>query len=104
MWFFIGSYLGGIFQTSAAMAPVWWIVTYLIFLALNVFGVALSFRVTLIVTILSLAVLVIFWFSAIPNMDFSRWALNIGAGPDGAAVELPDGNRPIVRISLSGAL
>jgi ethanolamine permease len=102
--FFIGSYLGGIFQTSAAMAPVWWIVTYLIFLALNVFGVALSFRVTLIVTILSLAVLVIFWFSAIPHMDFSRWALNIGAGPDGAAVELPEGNGPMFPFGLSGVL
>jgi ethanolamine permease len=102
--FFIGSYLGGIFQTSAAMAPVWWIVTYLIFLALNVFGVALSFRVTLIVTILSLAVLVIFWFSAIPNMDFSRWALNIGAGPDGAAIELPEGNGPMFPFGFSGVL
>jgi len=102
--FFIGSYLGGIFQTSAAMAPIWWIVTYVIFLALNVFGVALSFRVTLIVTILSLAVLIIFWFSAIPNMDFSRWALNIGAGPDGAAVELPEGNGPMFPFGLSGVL
>ena len=102
--FFIGSYLGGIFQTSAAMAPIWWIVTYVIFLALNVFGVALSFRVTLIVTLLSLAVLIIFWFSAIPNMDFSRWALNIGAGPDGAAVELPEGNGPMFPFGLSGVL
>ena len=46
---------------------------------------AVASRVTLIVTLLSLAVLVIFWISAIPNMDFSRWALNIGVGPDGAA-------------------
>jgi ethanolamine permease len=98
--FFIGSYLTGIFETPAAMQPVWWIVTYVVFLALNIFGVALSFRVTLIVTILSLAVLVIFWFSAFPNMDFSRWALNIA--PDGS--ELPDGNGSIFPMGFSGIL
>ena len=91
--FFIGSYMGGIwsvaFPESSVWPPLWWIATYVVFLALNIFGVALSFRVTLIVTLLSLAVLVIFWISAIPNMDFSRWALNIGVGPDGAAMELP---------------
>jgi ethanolamine permease len=98
--FFIGSYLTGIFETPAAMQPVWWIVTYIVFLALNIFGVALSFRVTLIVTLLSLAVLVIFWFSAFPNMDFSRWALNIA--PDGS--ELPDGNGSYFPMGFSGIL
>ncbi|WP_119272912.1 amino acid permease [Taklimakanibacter deserti] len=86
--FFIGSYLTGIFETPAAMQPVWWIITYVVFLALNIFGVALSFRVTLIVTLLSLAVLVFFWFSAIPNMDFSRWALNIAPDIQSATVPL----------------
>ena len=65
---------------------------------------ALSFRVTLIVTLLSLAVLVIFWISAIPNMDFSRWALNIGASPEGAAVELPEGNGSYFPFGISGVL
>ena len=78
--FFIGSYVGGI--VGGDIPPyVWWVVTYIAFLVLNVFGVALSFRVTLIVTLASLAVLVVFWLSAIPNMDFSRWALNVGAEP-----------------------
>ena len=101
--FFIGSYVGGI--VGGDIPPyVWWIITYIAFLCLNVFGVALSFRVTLIVTIASLAVLVVFWLSAIPNMDFSRWALNIGAGPDGAAVELPEGNGSFFPFGFSGVL
>ncbi|MCR5856053.1 amino acid permease [Mesorhizobium sp. J428] len=101
--FFIGSYVGGI--VGGDIPPyVWWIITYIAFLALNVFGVALSFRVTLIVTLASLAVLVVFWLSAIPNMDFSRWALNIGVGPDGAAVELPEGNGPLFPFGFSGVL
>ncbi len=74
--------MNGIFGFDAAYSPIIWIVTYLIFLYLNVYGVALSFKVTLIITLLSLAVLIVFWISAIPNMDFNRWALNIG--PDGA--------------------
>jgi ethanolamine permease len=85
--FFIGSYLGGIFP--GLLPPyIWWIVTYVIFLVLNIYGVELSFRVTLIVTLLSLAVLVIFWFSAFPNMDFGRWALNIAPDVQSATVPL----------------
>ena len=79
---FIAAYVSGIFGIDAAYSPIIWIVFYLIFLGLNIFGVALSFQVTLIITLVSLAVLVIFWISAIPNMDFSRWALNIA--PDGS--------------------
>jgi ethanolamine permease len=101
--FFIGSYVGGI--VGGDIPPyVWWVVTYIAFLVLNIFGVALSFRVTLIVTLASLAVLVIFWLSAFPNMDFSRWALNVGVGPDGAAVELPEGNGSYFPFGFSGVL
>jgi ethanolamine permease len=102
--FFIGSYVGGI--VGGDTPPyVWWVITYIAFLVLNIFGVALSFRVTLIVTLASLAVLVVFWLSAIPNMDFSRWALNIGADPaTGAAVELPEGNGSYFPFGFSGVL
>jgi len=97
---FITAYVNGIFGFDIAYSPIIWIVTYAVFLFLNIFGVALSFRVTLIVTLLSLAVLVIFWISAIPNMDFNRWALNIG--PDGA--ELPEGNGPWFPMGFTGVL
>ena len=77
---------------------------YVVFVGLNVAGVELSFQVTLIVTLLALACLVVFWVSAIPTADFNRWALNIGVGPDGAAVELPDGNGPFLPFGITGAL
>jgi ethanolamine permease len=89
---FVVAYVNAIFGIDAAYSPLLWVIVYLLFLGLNVFGVELSFKVTLVVTLLSLAVLLLFWVTAIPNMDFSRWALNIGVGPDGAAVELPEGN------------
>ena len=63
-----------------------------------------SFKVTLVVTLISLAVLVVFWFSAFTHMDFSRWALNIGVGPDGKAVELPEGNGSWFPFGFSGVL
>jgi ethanolamine permease len=89
--FFIGSYLNGIFDAAGmgqVYEPMLWVATFIVFLFLNIKGVALSFRVTLIVTLLSLLILVVFWFSAIPHMEFGRWALNIA--PDGS--ELPEGN------------
>jgi ethanolamine permease len=97
---FITAYVNSIFGFDPAYSPAIWIIFYAIFLGLNIFGVALSFRVTLIVTLISLAVLVFFWFSAFPNMDFSRWALNIG--PDGA--ELPEGNGPMFPFGFYGVL
>lgn len=99
---FITAYVNAIFGIDAAYSPVIWVVFYAIFLGLNIFGLELSFKVTLVITLLSLAVLVFFWISALPVMDFSRWALNIGIGPDGAAVELPEGNGPWFPFGISG--
>jgi ethanolamine permease len=97
---FITAYVNGIFGFDAAYSPLIWIATFAIFLYLNIFGVALSFRVTMIVTLMSLAVLIIFWISAIPNIDFNRWALNIA--PDGS--ELPEGNGAWFPMGFSGVL
>ena len=101
---FISGYFGSITGMDTALYPILWIVFYAIFLALNIYGVALSYRVTLIVTLISLAVLVVFWFSAFTKMDFARWALNIGVGPDGKAVELPEGNGPLFPFGFTGIL
>jgi ethanolamine permease len=92
--FFVGAYLGGIFETGPGFAPVWWVIAYVVFLALNLLGVELSFRVSVIVTLLALLVLLVFYVSAIPYFDFSRYALNIGVDASGAAVELPEGGGP----------
>jgi ethanolamine permease len=89
--FFIGSYMTQIFGTPDAWQPAWWLGAYLLFLLLNLFGVELSFRVSVFVTLGALAILAIYWVSALPSIDFDRWALNIAAGPDGKPVELPEG-------------
>jgi ethanolamine permease len=93
--FFMGTYLTRLFGTPDAWQPVWWIASYALFLTLNIRGVALSFRVTVIVTLLALACLVVFWIAAIPRAEFARWALDVGAGgqqlPEGRGPFLPNG-------------
>jgi ethanolamine permease len=103
--FFIGTYLTAIFETPAAFQPVWWILGYVIFVGLNARGVELSFTVTVIVTLLAIAILIIFFVSAIPFFDFSKYAMNIGADPStGAPVELPEGHGPFLPFGTYGVL
>jgi ethanolamine permease len=66
--FFIGSYLGAIFETGPEMQPFWWAGSYVVFLLLNLLGVELSFRVSVVVTVAALAILAVFWVSAIPHI------------------------------------
>jgi ethanolamine permease len=100
---FLATYLAAVFETPPAWLPAYWIAGYAVFVALNVYGVELSFKVTVIVTLAALACLAVFWLSALPVADFRRYALNIGAGPDGAPVELPAGDGPWLPFGLHGA-
>jgi ethanolamine permease len=103
--FFIGAYLTAIFDAPAAYQPIWWVAGYAFFVGLNVRGVELSFTVTTVVTLLAIAVLLIFFVSAIPFIDFGKYALNIGADPaTGAAIELPEGHGPFLPFGLYGVL
>lgn len=88
--FFMGSYLSAIFGTPPAAQPLWWIGAYVVFVGLNVAGVALSFRVSVIVTVAALAVLAFFWMSAVPQLDLGANAFNI-APAEGGSVFLPFG-------------
>jgi ethanolamine permease len=101
--FFIGSYLTAVFETPAALQPAWWVGAYIVFVLLNFWGVELSFKVSVAVTLLALAVLVVFFVSALPSADFSRWALNVDRGPDGRMIELPNGGGPLLPFGWSGA-
>lgn len=103
--FFIGAYLTGIFETPQSFQPVWWLIGYIIFVGLNVRGVELSFTVTMIVTLIALAILGFFFVSAIPFIDFEKYAMNIGVDPaTGAITELPDGGGPFLPFGLYGVL
>jgi ethanolamine permease len=102
--YFIGTYLTAIFDTPASFQPLWWIAGYIVFVGLNARGVELSFTVTVIVTLLAIAILLVFFVSAIPLFDFGKYAMNIGADASGAAVELPDGHGPFLPLGTHGVL
>jgi len=75
----IGGYLGAIFGTPKSAEPLWWIASYAVFVALNVFGVELSFRFSVFIALAALAVLAVFWAGAIPHLDFARYAFDVPA-------------------------
>ncbi len=72
----IGGYLGAIFGTPPAAEPLWWLASYALFVGLNIKGVEVTFRFTVLITFLALGVLLVFWVSALPHFDLD-WALNI---------------------------
>jgi ethanolamine permease len=86
----VGGYLGAIAGTPPEWAPVWWLVAYVVFVGLNVYGVEASFRLTLVVTFLALAILVVFWAKAVTQLDIQRFAL------DGTGVWFPKGMLGVV--------
>lgn len=103
--YFIGAYLTAIFGTPTEWQPLYWLAGYVIFVTANARGVELSFMVTAMVTVLAIGVLLTFFVSAIPSIDFSRYALNIGVDPaTGAAVELPEGGGPFLPFGFYGVL
>ncbi len=85
----IGGYLGAIFGTPEAWAPAWWALAYGVFVGLNVAGVAASFRFTVVVTLLALAILAVFWIGAAPLFSLEL-ALDVQPEP-GASRWLPRG-------------
>jgi ethanolamine permease len=89
----IGGYLSAIFGSPRAWEPAWWLLCYGLFVTLNVKGVEMTFRVSVIVTAVALAVLAVFWIGAAPHLDLARWATPYfpgGVKPLSAAtLELP---------------
>ena len=89
----IGGYLGAIFGTAHGWEPLWWLAAYGVFVALNIWGVEMTFSVSVWITLTALAVLAVFWIGAAPHFDLARWATPyFPAGRSRAAsalVELP---------------
>ena len=73
----IGGYLGAIFGTPDALAPLWWALAYLAFVGLNVWGVEITFRFTVAITVLALVILGVFYAGALAHVDVERFALDI---------------------------
>jgi ethanolamine permease len=80
----IGGYLNAL--VPGISQPLWWAMTYAAFTILNIWGVEISFRFTVLITGLAMAILLVFFGAAIAHVDFTRFALG---GAD--SVAFPDG-------------
>jgi ethanolamine permease len=80
----IGGYLGAIFGTAEGWAPLWWLGAYAMFVGLNLAGVEVAFRFIVVITLLALAILLVFFIGAVPHVDVARWALDIPPEPGGS--------------------
>ena len=90
----IGGYLGAIFGTPPALAPLWWLAAYALFVGLNVAGVETSLRFTVVITLLALAILLLFWAAALPRFELAQ-ALDVAPAP-GASPWLPRGGEGVL--------
>lgn len=79
----IGSYMNSIsddlFGFTLAQ-PLWWVIFYAIFVGLNYIGVEASFRFTVAICFVSLAILAIFFIGALTVLDFSKFAIDTQGG------------------------
>src|SRR5579884_982410 len=60
----IGGYLSSVFGTPSAWEPAWWVVCYAVFVGLNAWGVEIAFYISVVVTLLAMAILAVFWIGA----------------------------------------
>jgi ethanolamine permease len=83
----IGGYMQSIFDDLFSInidVGVWWAIFYVIFVALNMFGVEATFRFAVLICFASLIILAVFYVGAIGEFDFDRWAIgDQGWFPDG---------------------
>lgn len=88
----IGGYVGPIAESTLGLAlpaPFWWALFYAVFVGINIAGVELTFRVTVVITLLALLVLIVFWVGAFPLF---RWEHALSVTPDpGASLWFPKG-------------
>src|SRR5213594_1781235 len=68
----IGGYLSAIANAPASSEPWFWLATYALFVGLNAAGVEATFRFTVFITAVALAILAVFYAAAIPHFDLAN--------------------------------
>ena len=86
--------LGGYLHTLIPQLPLylWWAISYLIFVLINIRGVELTMKFSLVVTLIATAILILFYISAMTSGAF-KWSnlFNVPPEPGQSAAWLPKG-------------
>ncbi|MEP6478475.1 MAG: amino acid permease [Rhodoglobus sp.] len=77
---------------------LWWIILYIVFIALNTAGAAISFKFAVVVSFISIAILAVFAAIALFSGAFSVDKLFDVAPDAGASAFLPHGLQPILLV------
>ena len=97
--YFSASYADSITSTLLGFSMplwIWWIVLYVVFIALNAAGSSISFKFAIVVSIISLAILLVFSVMALASGKLD-WASLWNITPDaGQTAFLPHGITPIL--------
>jgi ethanolamine permease len=79
----IGGYMNSITDDLFSFTlsqPLWWAIFYVLFVGLNFYGVEASFRFTVFICLMSLAILLVFSVGALTKFDFQKWAIDANGG------------------------
>ncbi|OQR98112.1 Amino Acid-Polyamine-Organocation (APC) Family [Achlya hypogyna] len=68
-------YMNEVLGFGTEMSPVWWFTFCILFVLLNIGGVAMSFNVQAVATGLSLLFLAIFYVGAATQVDYDKWVV-----------------------------
>lgn len=97
--FFSGAYADAITSELLGFSMpqwVWWVILYLVFIGINAAGANISFKFAIVVSIISIAILLVFSAMAIFSGEFS-WDKLFDIAPDaGQTAFLPHGVLPIL--------
>jgi ethanolamine permease len=77
---------------------LWWIILYIVFIALNTAGASISFKFAVVVSIISIAILAIFAVAALASGKFSTGNLFDVVPDAGQSTFLPHGLLPILLV------
>ena len=95
--YFIGGYMEKL--VPGVSEEIWWILFYAVFVGINIRGVELTLKIGLAVTAVAIAVLVVFYISALVSGAF-EWnrLFNVVAEPGHSADGLPKGWRGVFAV------
>jgi ethanolamine permease len=98
--YFSAGYANEITGTFGFELPtwVWWIILYVVFIALNTAGASISFKFAVVVSIISIGILAVFAISALVSGTFSAANLFDVPADAGQSAFLPHGVFPILLV------
>ncbi|WP_343564924.1 amino acid permease [Kiloniella sp. b19] len=89
----IGHYMGTIFEELFEIRltdQLWWLISYALFIGLNIISTRIVFALTIVFTFLALGILIVFWVGALPYFSLDH-ALNFQPASPDASLWLPFG-------------